>query len=230
MRELTDADRAALKSQWGNELRVVSSVVETDEGDETITLVVRRPSIEDFDLVVDAGAKPAEKFEIVQNAVIKYAVWPTASELGLVFNADPTIATDAWNAMESMCGGEDIQAMRPGTFATLTPEEKTAAGITDEQIATWKSADRRRICTVFRIPGGLWICRRPGQSEYGSYRRLRDVLKIAEGLRGLVVETAVWPDEDTRAKQIVKYPSLAIKAGLLLSQASEKAKATSGGI
>ncbi len=232
MRELTEADRAALKSQWGPELRVVSSVVETDEGDETVTLVVRRPSVDDFETACDAAGNAASRFEGIQNCVTKYAVWPTASELGLVFDSAPTLIDAAWEQVESICGSDSIATLQQGTFASLTPEEKTKAKITDEQIATWSAQDKRRRCVVFRVPtpAGLWICRRPGQSAYASYRRQRDQGKFSAALRELMVECGVFPDEDTRAAEFTKFPSLVFAVGYRLASASEKAKATSGGI
>ena len=231
MRELTEEIKANLRATHGEgALRFVSSTIETEDGEETLALVVRKPSLNDFDEVIDSAFDTKEQYELICNCVTKYAAWPTPSEVGLVIDGDPTIVDDAWREMKVLLGDDATDAMQQGGLASLTDDEKKSAGITDEQIATWRAADRRRPCMVFRTPLGLWICRRPGRSEYTTYRRGRDDMKLGAPLRGIVAECGVFPNADLLSKQIETIPAFAIAVGGCLVNASEKALNASGGI
>ena len=232
MRQLTAEEREQLRARWGADaLRVLSAVVDTDEGEETVSLVVRRPTLADYDETVDESLRPAARFEAYTNAATKCAVWPMAAELGAVFEMAPGLAKAAWDAIDLMMSGNmaSADALPVGSLGTLTPEEMATTGITAEQIAAWKR-EHRRGCFVFRTPLGLWICKRPGFSAYSSHQRARNLGAVSASFRALVAECAVWPAPEVLERHLQQLPGVAIYAGHKLAAAAEKGTTTSGGI
>lgn len=232
MRLLTTEDREQLRARWGADaLRVVSAVVDSDEGEETVSLVLRRPSLADYDEAVDASVKPRERFEAWANLATKCAVWPSASEVPSVLEAAPSIVELAWSEIDTMLSGglTKLDDLRAGSLASLTAEELEAAAITPEQIAAWKR-EHKRGCLVVRAPRGLWICKRPGFSAYSSYQRARNAGEIASATRTLVAECGVWPAPDRLAAELEALPGAAVFAGVKLAGTAEKTRASAGGI
>jgi len=235
MRPLTTEDREQLRARWGADaLRVVSAVVDSDEGEETVSLVLRRPSLADYDEAVDASVKPRERFEAWANLATKCAVWPSASEVPSVLEAAPTIVETAWAEIDTMMSGglKSLDDLKTSSLASLTAmpvEELEAIGLTVEQVAQWKR-EHKRGCLVMRAPRGLWICKRPGFSAYSSYQRARNVGEIASATRTLVAECGVWPAPDRLAAELEQHPGAAVFAGVKLAGAAEKTRASAGGI
>lgn len=232
MRQISAEDREQLRARWGADaLRVVSAVVDSDEGEETVSLVLRRPSLADYDEAVDASVKPRERFEAWANLATKCAVWPSQSEIPSVLEAAPSIVETVWAELDTMMSGglTKLDDLCTGSLASLTTAEIEAAGIAPEQIAQWKR-EHKRGCLVMRAPRGLWICKRPGFSAYSSYQRARNAGEIASATRALVAECGVWPAPDRLAAELEALPGAAVFAGIKLAGAAEKTRASAGGI
>jgi hypothetical protein len=229
MQKLTDAIKADLKKTHGGDLRVIEL-----EEHEDLALVVKPPTLKAWAAAFDGLGKPASRPDALHNILLDCAVWPSAGELSSLLDTVPALPESVWPYLVELAGGpeEDIDRIEPSKLTGTDRAALASAGLTDERLQDLLAVHPRRGQVAFvRIPGGLWLLKRPTVSRYNAFRRSAAQGKSFDGLYKMLLGSAVWPSEEAIAAIAERAPALATAVGeVVLTMAGEGARVRVGGI